>query len=666
MKIALVGNQNCGKTTLFNALTGSSQHVGNFPGVTVDGKVGKIKNKEDISLVDLPGIYSLTPYSSEEIVTRDFIIKEKPDVVLNIIDATNIERNLYLTMQLLELDVPLIIALNMMDEVNASGNSIDVNKLSEGFGVKICPISASKNQGIDELIEETINVGKNKIMPTHIDVCEKNSPVHRAIHAIMHLVEDHCEKYGLPKRYVATQLIQKDEILSKEINLSENEIDLLGHIICEMENDNGYDNEISIIGMRYNYIDKIVKNSVTIKSTQTKEQIRSSKIDRILTNKYLAFPIFILIIGLIFAITFGLVNTYISDLLGNGLDQLINLVRDGMNKAEFNKVLISLICDGLMTGVFSVLSFLPTVVVLFFFLSLLEDTGYMARVAFIMDKPLRKIGLSGRSFVPLLIGFGCSVPAVMATRTTASEKDKKLTLMLIPFIPCSAKLPIFTAVVGGFFKLDVLIILGLYFLSVALGVLVGFISKLIIKSKPTPFMMELPSYRLPTAKNTLLLMWEKAKDFIKKAFTVIFVCSLIIWFLNSFDFKFNYVDGEIIPVDSSMLSKISSFITPLFKPIGINDWRYCASLITGLTAKETLVSTLTVLYGSVDLALVNVTTGQILAFLVFVILYMPCIATFAVLRKELKSTPLAILYMAGQTLFAYLIAMLFYGVSLLC
>lgn len=666
MKIALVGNQNCGKTTLFNALTGSSQHVGNFPGVTVDGKVGKIKNKEDISLVDLPGIYSLTPYSSEEIVTRDFIIKEKPDVVLNIIDATNIERNLYLTMQLLELDVPLIIALNMMDEVNASGNSIDVNKLSEGFGVKICPISASKNQGIDELIEETINVGKNKIIPTHIDVCEKNSPVHRAIHAIMHLVEDHCEKYGLPKRYVATQLIQKDEILSKEINLSENEIDLLGHIICEMENDNGYDNEISIIGMRYNYIDKIVKNSVTIKSTQTKEQIRSSKIDRILTNKYLAFPIFILIIGLIFAITFGLVNTYISDLLGNGLDQLINLVRDGMNKAEFNKVLISLICDGLMTGVFSVLSFLPTVVVLFFFLSLLEDTGYMARVAFIMDKPLRKIGLSGRSFVPLLIGFGCSVPAVMATRTTASEKDKKLTLMLIPFIPCSAKLPIFTAVVGGFFKLDVLIILGLYFLSVALGVLVGFISKLIIKSKPTPFMMELPSYRLPTAKNTLLLMWEKAKDFIKKAFTVIFVCSLIIWFLNSFDFKFNYVDGEIIPVDSSMLSKISSFITPLFKPIGINDWRYCASLITGLTAKETLVSTLTVLYGSVDLALVNVTTGQILAFLVFVILYMPCIATFAVLRKELKSTPLAILYMVGQTLFAYLIAMLFYGVSLLC
>lgn len=666
MKIALVGNQNCGKTTLFNALTGSSQHVGNFPGVTVDGKVGKIKNKEDISLVDLPGIYSLTPYSSEEIVTRDFIIKEKPDVVLNIIDATNIERNLYLTMQLLELDVPLIIALNMMDEVNASGNSIDVNKLSEGFGVKICPISASKNQGIDELIEETINVGKNKIIPTHIDVCEKNSPVHRAIHAIMHLVEDHCEKYGLPKRYVATQLIQKDEILSKEINLSENEIDLLGHIICEMENDNGYDNEISIIGMRYNYIDKIVKNSVTIKSTQTKEQIRSSKIDRILTNKYLAFPIFILIIGLIFAITFGLVNTYISDLLGNGLDQLINLVRDGMNKAEFNKVLISLICDGLMTGVFSVLSFLPTVVVLFFFLSLLEDTGYMARVAFIMDKPLRKIGLSGRSFVPLLIGFGCSVPAVMATRTTASEKDKKLTLMLIPFIPCSAKLPIFTAVVGGFFKLDVLIILGLYFLSVALGVLVGFISKLIIKSKPTPFMMELPSYRLPTAKNTLLLMWEKAKDFIKKAFTIIFVCSLIIWFLNSFDFKFNYVDGEIIPVDSSMLSKISSFITPLFKPIGINDWRYCASLITGLTAKETLVSTLTVLYGSVDLALVNVTTGQILAFLVFVILYMPCIATFAVLRKELKSTPLAILYMVGQTLFAYLIAMLFYGVSLLC
>ena len=666
MKIALVGNQNCGKTTLFNCLTGSNQHVGNFPGVTVDGKVGKIKDHQDILLVDLPGIYSLTPYSNEEIVTRDYLIKEKPDVVLNIIDATNLERNLYLTMQLLELNVPIVMALNMMDEVKASGNQIDVSKLEASLGVKICPISASKNQGIEELIQETLRVGNDKVLPTHIDVCEKNSPVHRAIHAIMHLVEDHCEKYDLPKRYVATQLIQKDEVLSKEINLSENEIDLLGHIICEMENDNGYDNEVSIINMRYSYIDKIVKNAVIIHSSKTKEQIRTSKIDKILTNKYLAFPIFILIIALIFAITFGLVNTYISDLLGEGLDQLINLVRNTMVNNDFNYVVTSLVCDGIMTGVFSVLSFLPTVVILFFFLSLLEDTGYMARVAFIMDKPLRKIGLSGRSFVPLLIGFGCSVPAVMATRTTASEKDRKLTLMLIPFIPCSAKLPIFTAIIGGVFRLDVLIFLGLYLLSVSLGVLVAFIFKLILKSKPTPFMMELPSYRIPTIKNTLLLMWEKAKDFIKKAFTVIFICSLIIWFLNSFDFKFNYVDGEIIKNEESMLSKISSFITPLFRPIGITDWRYCASLITGLSAKETLVSTLTVLFGSIDAALNNVTIGQVIAFMVFVILYMPCVATFAVLKKELKSTPLALCYMLGQTLFAYIVSMCFYGISLLC
>lgn len=666
MRIALVGNQNCGKTTLFNALTGSNQRVGNFPGVTVDGKVGKIKAKDNVDLIDLPGIYSLTPYSNEEIVTRDYIIKEKPDVVLNIIDATNIERNLYLTMQLLELGVPLVVALNMMDEVTNSGNSIDIDLLKEKLGVDVLPIVASKNQGVDDLIKRTIYVGENKILPSHIDVCEKNSPVHRAIHAVMHLVEDHCEKYQLPKRYVATQLIQRDHSLEKEIALSENEVELLEHIIKEMENDNGYDSEISIAMMRYNYIDKITLKTVHKKNELTKEHVRSVKIDKILTNKYLAFPLFILIIAFIFFITFGLVNNYLSSYLGDALDSLIEIIRRGMTSSSFNPVLVSLICDGILTGVFSVLSFLPTVVVLFFFLSLLEDTGYMARVAFIMDKPLRKIGLTGRSFVPLLIGFGCSVPAVMSTRTSTSERDKKLTLMLIPFVPCSAKLPIFTALVGAFFKLDVLIILGLYLLSICLGVLVGFISKLIIKTKPSPFMMELPNYRLPTLKNTGLLIWEKAKDFIKKAFTVIFLCSLIIWFLNSFDFKFNYVDGTTITLENSMLSKISSILVPLFKPIGITDWRYCAALISGLSAKEALVSTLSVLYGSIDLALSGVTTGQLVAFLVFVLLYMPCFATFAVLRKELKSTPLAICYMLGQTLFAYLVSVMFYGISLLC
>lgn len=664
MKIALVGNQNCGKTTLFNALTGSTQRVGNFPGVTVDAKVGKLKNKEKFVIVDLPGIYSLTPYSNEEIVTRDFILNEKPDVVLNIIDATNIERNLYLTMQLLELEVPIVVALNMMDEVNKAGNSINIKKLSEDLGVPVCPISASKNEGVNSLIDQIIYVAEKKVFAKHIDVCPKDSPIHRASHAIMHLVDDHCEKYNLPHRYVANQLILKDQSLHKKINLSQNEIDLIDHIICELEQDSGYDNEIAIVKMRYDYIEKTINNSVNIIHRETKEQQLSSKIDRILTNKYLAFPIFILIIALIFTITFGFVNGIFSDLLNKWFENIIQVINNLMTSNNYNIVLISLICDGVLTGIFSVLTFLPTVVVLFFFLSMLEDTGYMARVAFIMDAPLRKIGLSGRSFVPLLIGFGCSVPAVMSTRTTTSNRDKKLTLMLIPFVPCSAKLPIFTALVGAFFKLDVLIILVLYLMSIVLGTLVGLFSKLLLRSKPTPFMIELPSYRLPTLKNTGILMWEKAKDFIKKAFTVIFLCSLIIWFLSSFDFKFNYVDGVSLTIDESILGKISSYLLVIFKPIGITDWRYCASLISGLSAKENLVSSLTVLFGSIDLALVGVTTGQIISFLVFVILYMPCFATFAVLRKELKSTPLAIAYMGGQTLFAYLIALIVYGVSL--
>lgn len=663
MKIALVGNQNCGKTTLFNCLTGSNQRVGNFPGVTVDAKIGTLKNKEKYTIVDLPGIYSLTPYSSEEEVTRDFILKEKPDVVLNIIDATNLERNLYLTMQLLELDVPIVIALNMMDEVSRSGNSINIEKLSKLLGVSVCPISANKNEGISDLIELMVKTSEEKIKPNHIDVCDNKSPIHRATHAIMHLIEDHCIKYDLPKRYAANLLLLEDVSLQKQINLSPNEIELIGHIISELEQDSGYDNEVALVKMRYDYIDKVVLNCVIKNNIETFEQIRTNKIDRILTNKYLAFPIFILLIASIFAITFGIVNGLLADLISVGLDSIIKSVGDLMIENNFNQVVVSLVCDGILTGIFSVLTFLPTVVVLFFFLSLLEDTGYMARVAFIMDAPLRKIGLSGRSFVPLLIGFGCSVPAVMSTRTTASERDKKLTLMLIPFVPCSAKLPIFTTIVGAYFKLDVLVILSLYLMSILLGVLVGLISKLIIKNKPTPFMMELPAYRFPTLKNTGLLLWDKAKDFIKKAFTVIFACSLVVWFLSSFDLKFNYVDNINIMIDDSILSKISGIIVNIFKPIGITDWRYCASLITGLSAKEALVSTLSVLFGSIELALVNVSTIQIISFLVFVILYMPCFATFAVLRKELKSTLLAICYMAGQTLFAYVCALLVYNIG---
>lgn len=660
MLIALVGNQNCGKTTLFNALTGSSQHVGNFPGVTVDSKVGIVKNsKVKMEVVDLPGIYSLSPYSNEEIVTRDFILKKKPDIILNIIDATNIERNLYLTLQLAELNVPMVVALNMMDEVKNAGNSIDLNLLETELGIEVCSISAQKNEGIDELIEHIKRIASQRILPKKDDICLPTSPVHRALHAMMNLIEDHAKKINYPVRYVATRLIEGDALLEKEIELNENEVDMLGHIVKEMETDSNLDREASLAKMRYEYIDNISQKCVHRVRIFTPEQIRSNKIDRILTNKYLAFPIFILIMGLIFYLTFGLVGTFFSDLLETGINEFILLVHQGCENLEMNPVVISLLCDGVLGGVGSVLSFIPIILILFFFLSLLEDSGYMARIAFIMDKPLRKLNLSGRSFVPMLIGFGCSVPAVMATRTLTSERDKKLTILLVPFMSCSAKLPVFSLLTAAFFGVNaVWIMILLYVIGIVTAVLVAALCKLIIKGKPTPFMMELPTYRLPSGKTTLLLMWDKAKDFIKKAFTIIFVASLIIWFLQSFDLHLYYVENN----ENSILASLAKAITPVFSLIGVNDWRVTSALITGLSAKESIVSTLTMLLGNTSIeSIMNGLQG--FSVLVFILLYMPCVATFATIKRELKSTSKAVLFMIIQTLIAYIISMMIYQIG---
>lgn len=662
MIIALVGNQNCGKTTLFNALTGSNQHVGNFPGVTVDQKIGTYKGRgdEEIQICDLPGIYSLSPYTTEEIVTRDFILKQKPDAILNIVDATNIERNLYLTMQLCELNIPIIIAISMMDEMTASGNTVNVDRLSEQLGVPCLPIIASRNEGIDEVMKTTIQYAHKKILPMIKDICKENSPVHRAIHGVIHLIADHAEERKLPTRYVATHLIEGDNLVEDTIGLTDNEKDMLGHIVKEMEKDTGYDREVSLAMMRYEFIDDVSKTCIFRKNDQTKEQIRSNKIDRILTNRWLAFPIFILIMGLVFGITFGLVGGLLTNVLQEGIDSLINLLNKDLTNFGTNPVVISLLCDGLLTGVGSVLTFLPVIVCLFFFLSLLEDSGYMARIAFIMDKPLRKIGLSGRSFVPMLIGFGCSVPAVMSTRTLSSEKDKKLTLALIPFMPCSAKLPIFIVLCAAFFKRPVWITIMLYLISIGLGLLVGLIIHLLTKSKAMPFMMELPSYRVPTAKSTCILMWEKAKDFLKKAFSIILLAAIAVWFLSSFDYKINYVTDTSL----SLLSFIARWITGLFKPMGVIRWEVTAAIITGLTAKESVVSTLAILLGETSFTSV-MSNLQAFSLLIFVILYMPCIATFSVLIKELKSTWKAVGYMTVQTLIAYLIATGIYQIGVL-
>ncbi len=660
MIFALAGNQNCGKTTLFNALTGSNQHVGNFPGVTVDQKFGVIRNSQGDSVVDLPGIYSIRPYTSEEIVTRDFIISQHPDGIINIVDATNIERNLYLTLQLLSLKIPMVLALNMMDEVRANGGSVNIEKMSEALGIPVVPISAAKNEGISELIKQALNVAKKKIAPTAHDFCP-SGPIHRCIHAVMHLVEDHADNIGVSARFAATKLIESDEYMIKKLELDENEIELLEHTVVEMERDCGLDRNAAIAEMLYDYIEKVCTDSV-VKCRDSREHIRSVKIDRVLTNRFAAIPVFIGIMLLVFWLTFDVIGAALSDLLDFGIGALTTLVDNGLASFGTNEVVRSLVIDGIFAGVGSVLSFLPIIVVLFFFLSILEDTGYMARIAFVMDKLLRKIGLSGRSIVPMLIGFGCSVPAVMATRTLSSERDKRMTVMLIPFMSCSAKITIYAFFADFFFaKYKALVMLGLYLLGIIVGIIVALIGKhTAFRGKPVPFVMELPNYRLPGAKNTILLMWDKAKDFLHKAFTVIFAATVIVWFFRSFDVRINFVTDS----SESMLSAIGQFISPVLAPLGFGDWRISTSLIAGFTAKEAVVSTLEVLLGGTSLASAFTPVAAI-SFLIFTLLYTPCVAAVSVIKRELGSVWKTAGVVVMQCGLAWLCAFVFYRIAVL-
>jgi ferrous iron transport protein B len=662
--IALAGNQNSGKTTLYNALTGSNQHVGNFPGVTIEKKEGQIKKFKDASLVDLPGIYSLSPYTMEEVVTRDFLLKEHPDLILNIVDATNIERNLYLTLQLMELSIPMVIALNMMDEVRASGNSIDVLKLSKHLGIPVVPISASKGEGISELVEVAIKVVQEKRSLGKLDFC--TGEVHKAIHSISHLIEDQAKEAGYPLRFAATKLVEGDEPTFKELNITESQTHIIEHVVEDMEKALNTDREAALADMRYSYIEQVCSDTV-IKKQETREQIRSEKIDRILTHKYLGIPIFFGIMFFIFWITFGVVGAFLQGYLEEIIALATDYVANLMASYEVSQWLYSLVIDGIFAGVGSVLSFLPIIVILFFFLSLLEDSGYMARVAFLMDKLLRKIGLSGRSFVPMLIGFGCSVPAIMATRTLASERDRKMTIVLTPFMSCSAKLPIYGMMTMAFFpEKAAFVMIALYIMGIAVAVLSGLLLKnTVFKGEPVPFVMELPAYRIPSRKSVLLHMWEKAKDFIQRAFTVIFLGTIIIWFLQSFNWSMNMVEDS----SYSILATVGSLIAPIFIPLGFNDWRASTALITGLTAKEAVVSTLSVLTGTVtdielSTALSTIFTPlSAFAFLTFTLLYMPCIAAFAATKKELGSMKYAVLTALYQTLTAFVVGMVVYQVG---
>ncbi len=666
MKYALVGNQNCGKTTLFNQLTGSNQHVGNFPGVTVDQKIGVIKNMKDSTIVDLPGIYSIRPYSSEEIVTRDFILKQKPDAILNIVDATNIERNLYLTLQLLEMRLPMVIALNMMDEVENNGGTIDVKKLSEEIGVPVVPISAAKKQGLDDLTKTMSEVATKKILPAKMDFC--SGAVHRSIHSVCHIIEDHAEACSMSPRFVTSSVIQGDEDIVAELNLDENEKELIEHTIVQMEKEMDLDRNEALADMRYTFIEKVVSEAVKKKATKNKERIRSEKIDKVLTNKWLAIPTFIGIMLLIFYLSFDLIGGILTELLGKGIDELGVLTGNAMASAGINPVVTSLVVNGVFAGVGSVLSFLPVIVILFFFLSILEDTGYMARIAFVMDKLLRKIGLSGRSIVPMLIGFGCSVPAVMSTRTLSSNRDRKMTIFLTPYMSCSAKIPIYSVFTMAFFpKYRALVMMGLYLLGIVVGILISLIfKKTVYKGNPTPFLMELPNYRMPSVKSVLLLMWEKAKDFIKKAFTIIFLASLVIWFLQTFDYKFNVVES----IDQSLLGIIGKGLAPIFCPLGITDWRVSTSLIAGISAKEAVVSTLAVLMGTSvsELSGVLATVFSPLtafAFLVFTLLYTPCIAAVTTIGKELGSRWWTLAVIVFQCVVAWVVSFVIYRLGLL-
>ncbi|NLG92888.1 MAG: ferrous iron transport protein B [Clostridiales bacterium] len=665
MIFALAGNQNCGKTTLFNQLTGSNQHVGNFPGVTVDRKDGVIRNHRDATVVDLPGIYSMSPYTNEEIVTRDFLLKHHPDGIINIVDATNIERNLYLTLQLIELNLPTVVALNMMDEVRANGGTIKIQKLQDELGVPVVPISASKNDGIDELIETAIATASAKQLPKRQDFC--SGAVHRAIHSVAHLVEDHAERIGVPARFAATKLVEGDEPMLNALGLSENEKDMVGHSVAEMEHELGTDREAALADMRYTFIEKLCADTV-VKTGESKEHLRSVAMDNILTHKYFAIPIFLLIMMLVFYLTFGVIGSALSAALSAGIDFVTGLADAGLTAYGINPVVHSLIIDGVFAGVGSVLSFLPTIVVLFFFLSILEDSGYMARVAFVMDKLLRKIGLSGRSFVPMLIGFGCSVPAIMATRTLSSERDRKMTIFLTPFMSCSAKLPIYAVFTMAFFpNHQALVMTSLYIIGMLVGIVTGFILKnTVFHGNPVPFVMELPNYRFPSAKSVGLLIWDKAKDFLVRAFTVIFVATIIIWFLQTFDTRINVVSDSA----NSMLAGIGRLIAPLFAPLGFNDWRVSTALITGFTAKEAVVSTLAVLTGTsvsnLSAALSSLFTPLTAwSFLIFTLLYTPCVAAINAVRHEMNSRRSAVAVVLYQTGIAWIVAYLVYHIGLI-
>ena len=657
MIFALIGNQNCGKTTLFNQLTGANQHVGNFPGVTVDQKVGEIKEHKNCSVVDLPGIYSLRPYTSEEIVTRDFLINEKPDAIINIVDATNIERNLYLTLQLLEMQIPMVLALNMMDEVRNNGGSIDVMGMSEKLGIPVVPISAVKAEGISELVEKVIRTAEKKKYPKITDFCEKGA-VHRCIHALSHQVEDHAQNLGISPRFAATKVVENDVEIIKKLNFSRNEFEMMQHSIEEMEADHKMDRNAALADMRYTFIEKVCKDTVK-HPKESKEHKRSEKIDKVLTNKYLAIPMFLAIMMLIFYLTFGLIGAWLSDLLSLGIEQITDICDKGLTAYGINPVVHSLIIDGVFAGVGSVLSFLPVIVVLFFFLSILEDSGYMARIAFVMDKLLRKIGLSGRSFVPMLIGFGCTVPAVMATRTLSSDRDRKMTIMLTPFISCSAKIPVYSVFAMAFFKdYAALVMMALYVTGIVVSILVALILKgTVFSGKPVPFVMELPNYRLPSVKSVLQLMWDKAKDFLQRAFTIIFVATIIIWFLQTFDTRLNVVTDSA----NSLLAVLGRWVAPIFTPLGFGDWRISTSLITGFTAKEAVVSTMSVLCGT-SMSNLPQTLGSFftplsaVSFLVFTLLYTPCVAAIAAIRREMDSALQAVGIVIMQCGIAWLVA----------
>lgn len=652
---ALVGNQNCGKTTLFNQLTGSNQHVGNFPGVTVDRKDGPIKGYKNTLVTDLPGIYSMSPYSNEEIVSRNFVLDDKPEAIINIVDATNIERNLYLTMQLLEMNIPMVVALNMMDEVTGNGGTIDVNGMESMLGVPVVPISAAKNEGVDELIKHAIHIAKYQERPGRQDFCDENDfggAVHRCIHSIAHLIEDHAETAGIPVRFAASKLIEGDSLILEKLNLDKNEIETLEHVVIQMEKERGLDRSAAIADMRFSFIEKVCEKTV-VKPKESKERLRSEKIDRILTGKYTAIPCFIAIMAAVFILTFNVIGAGLQKLLEMGIDALTGAVDKGLSAAGVNSALHSLVIDGIFAGVGSVLSFLPIIVTLFFFLSLMEDSGYIARVAFFMDKLLRKIGLSGRSIVPLLIGFGCTVPAVMSTRTLPSERDRKMTILLTPFMSCTAKLPIYAFFVSAFFPgKGGIVMTALYFLGIAVGILVAFIfKKTLFKGEAVPFVMELPNYRLPGIKNVAQLLWEKAKDFLQRAFTIILIATMVVWFLQSFNWHFNMVSDS----SESILAAVAGFIAPVFAPLGLGDWRVVTSFISGFMAKESVVSTLEILFGSsVSTAF---TTLSAVSLLVFSLLYTPCVAAISSIRREL-GRKWAVLVVVWQCAIAWIAAFL--------